>query len=156
MLLSCQQTVVPLGADQYLQPQFWRSFSQSKGCQEVSLYAWNSEETLGLEVTALNTPSFEGTRDIVYDLAKRDAVVLVETGSQIPENFCVKQIKQIPVAQVYEGVSGMIRMHLVVKGDIRQASATFENVIVIEPKSKKQIVINNLKLGPLDLLPRDD
>lgn len=155
-LLSCAQTVEPLDEQKHLQPEFWRSFSNSKGCEKLSLYAWNAEGTVGLEMTALNISTF-GNEEVVLDLEKKDALVLVETGSRIPENFCVQKIKQIPVAQVYEGVSGAIRLNMILgkNGKPLKVSATLENVVVVEPKTKKQITITGLNLGMLDLLERE-
>lgn len=154
-MFSCQSTIEPLDEQKLLQPEFWRSFSDSKGCEQLSLYAWNDDGTVGLEVTGLNV-SNSGSGEVLLDIAKKDALVLVETGSNIPKNFCVNEIQQIPVAYVYEGVSGVIRMNMVsgANGRPQKASARLDNVVVMEPKTKKQITIDGLNLGMLDLLER--
>lgn len=139
----------------HLQPEFWRSFSDSKGCDTLSLYAWNASGTVGLEVTALNIPT-SASEEFLLEVAKRDVVILVETGANIPKNFCVNEIQQIPVAYVYEGVSGAVRMSIRFgeDGKPQKASARLEDVVVVEPKTQKQITIQGLNLGMLDLWPR--
>jgi len=154
-LFSCQSRIQPLDEKKHLQPEFWRSFSDSKGCEKLSLYAWNASGTVGLEVTALNIP-VSASEEFLLDVAARDVVILVETGADIPKNFCVHEIQQIPVAYVYEGISGFVRMNIRYgeAGKPQKASVQLEDVVVVEPKTKKQITINGLNLGMLDLWKR--
>ena len=71
-------------------------------------YAWNAEGTIGLVVSVHTTEPADLSDDAAKTLSieHRDAFVMVEVGEQIPTNFCVSTISQIPVHTVLESMDG--------------------------------------------------
>lgn len=97
-------------------------WTNQKSCQVTSndpdvpggwmFYAWNSDATIGM-VVSVHTVQPKNISDgsiVSLDLVSRDAFVMIEIGEEIPTNFCVTSIQQIPVSTVLESMSGQIQL----------------------------------------------
>jgi hypothetical protein len=97
-------------------------WTNRKSCQVTStdpdvpggwmFYAWNTEATIGMVVsvhTVQPANVSEGANQSL-DVAARDAFVMIEIGEEIPTNFCVASIQQIPVSTVLESMSGQVEL----------------------------------------------
>ena len=153
--LACQAEFTALDQEQYLQPEFWKSLSHSKACRDLSFYAWNEEGTIGLEVTVPPVVFPKRSGEQRLDVREKDVVVLSETGKRIPVNFCVHQIKEIPVAHVYESISGFVTVDFELQNQkLVSASAKLENIVLQEERSGKQLRIERLEFSRLAIEER--
>ena len=73
-------------------------------------YAWNADGTIGMVISVhtVQPANISEGSDRSLDLAVRDAFVMIEIGEEIPTNFCVTSIQQIPVSTVLESTAGQI------------------------------------------------
>lgn len=150
LLLSCSKANYPPVLDGELQPNFWQHFEQSLGCWPDHLYAWNIEGTVGLDVFIAHPFSqIDEPEMFTIDLSKPGNIVMVETGRQIPDNFCVTDIQTIPVSRVYESKSGMIEVQ--VDLEEQKLGARLKQVELYHPETKHKITIPNLRF-PLQSL----
>ena len=99
------------------------TFTQFKGCYipETSegdaqkgrfLYAWNETDTVGLVLSIHHPPTQDLSLGKVNTLSliERDVFIMIEIGERVTTNFCVPNIKQIPIVTVLESQTGSVQI----------------------------------------------
>ena len=153
LLLSCSKATFPAEKDGVLQPNFWMHFDNSLGCWPDHLYAWNKEGTVGIDVFIANAFARpDDPSSIKIDLSKPGNIVMVETGKQIPDNFCVEQISIIPVARVYESTSGILDVSIDHKGN--RLGVTLQDVTIKHKETNHVVNIPSVTFPLQDLYPK--
>ena len=105
------------------------AFTQFKGCHIADsvegdapkgqfLYAWNEASTVGLVLSIHHPPLTKipmGTQHTL-SVTERDAFIMIEIGEDVDANFCVPDIKQIPISTVLESQTGRFQITMTEKG----------------------------------------
>ncbi len=142
--LACSEAENPPVINGVLQDDFWNSFHTSLGCWPDHLYAWNKEGTVGIDVfIALPFSQHGDVEKFTVDLSQPGNSIMVETGEQIPRNFCVKEIQTIPVMRVYESISGHLSVQL--DQQTQQLGVHIEKARLQDSESQHEVNIINLK-----------
>ena len=151
--MSCRsQPVVPIDSAGLLQPQFWTAFQGSLGCSGIHLTTWNPEGTVGMDIHIPVTPTDTSTQT-VFNLDTKDAIVMVETGQEIPLNFCVDEIVEIPVQQVYHSQKGTITLSFAHKDNLNQATVNLSDVELKSEFSNHIITMPEIQLPDVSIGP---
>jgi hypothetical protein len=144
LLLSCSKPNFPPIVEGELQPQFWKHFQFAMGCDPDHLYAWNKEDTVGIDVfIASPFTNPDKPEKMTIDLAEPGNQITVETGQQIASNFCVEKINVIPVNRVYESTSGILSVEIDHKN--RQLGLLIENAVIKHPPSEHSVTIDSVR-----------
>ena len=154
-LQACHRTPSPDVIQGELQPLFWRNFTHSMGCAPDHLYAWNDDDTIGIDVFLFNPFLIPNDQsEYTVDLSQPGNRVLVETGNSISTNFCVTDIQIIPVRRVYEATDGRIQVSVDhAKG---QLGATLYEVTLHHPLTNHQITISEVQFPVQPLYVRKE
>lgn len=85
-------------------------WTQHMHCENLAFYLWNDTDTQGMEIRILskNASEFQEGQRYTFDIAGKEAYVLLEQGQHISHNFCVHHMETIPVSTVYEAHKGQV------------------------------------------------
>lgn len=151
--MSCRsQPVVPIDSAGLLQPQFWTAFQGSLGCSGIHLTTWNSAGTVGMDIHIPVTPT-DLSSPTTFNLGTRDAIVMVETGQEIPLNFCVDETVEIPVQQVYHSQKGVINLSLEQKDNQSYATVKLSGVELKSEYANHSITMPEIQLPDVSIGP---
>jgi hypothetical protein len=120
------------------------------GCWPDHLYAWNEQESVGIDVFIANAFALpQAPSNLTINLEDPGNLVMVETGKQIPDNFCVEKISIIPVARVYESTSGVLEVEI--DHINKRLGVELNEVTLKDPTSKHELTIPKLTFPIQDL-----
>ena len=76
------------------------------------LYASNETDTVGLVLSIHHPPTQELSLEKINTLSliERDVFIMIEIGERVSTNFCVPNIKQIPIVTVLESQTGSVQI----------------------------------------------
>ena len=119
-------------------------------CDPLSFFAWNDAGTIGLELSYPPITLSQRRATLRTNIAKSDVHVVIETGNNIPTNFCASETQIIPVQSVYEAQDGVVisTMKYNDSGQLTGAEAELNGVVFIEPVSGHKIQIPSLLFKP--------
>ena len=148
LFVACRSTPVnPVDSSGLLQPEFWTVFQGSLGCTNsgIHLTTWNPEGTVGMDIHIPMLPSDSSTTR-TFRLDRKDAIVMVETGQEIPLNFCVDEIVEIPVQQVYHSHSGTVTLSMNHNNNQKFATVKLSGVKLKSESKNHQIELPDIQL----------
>ena len=135
----------PINSAGVLQAEFWRSFQGSLGCTGIHLTTWNSTGTVGMDIQIPGIPS-DRPMSQRLSIEARDAMVMVETGQEIPLNFCVDAIVEIPVQHVYHATEGTVHIEISPVDNAYYATAKLSGVLLESERGDHKIALPSLQL----------
>lgn len=149
-LFACQSPSPPLDPNGMLQPMFWTHFQGAIGCTGIHLSTWSPDGTVGMDIAIPGIPT-DREVNAVFHIADRSAMVMVETGREIPVNFCVDEIAEIPVQQVYHSTTGTVELQIQQDGDEYYATAKLMDVTLQNERVDHAITLSTIQLPNVQL-----
>jgi hypothetical protein len=136
------------------------AFSNFKGCHIPEslqgdaakgqfLYAWNETSTIGL-VLSFHQLSLENIpigKTKTLSVVERDAFIMIEIGERVDANFCVPDIKQIPISTVLESQTGTVHLKRTEAG----VEASIGKILFRDQYTKQEISFEGLTI-PVQIL----
>ena len=123
-------------------------FTQFKGCHipDTSdgdapkgrfLYASNETDTVGLVLSIHHPPTHELSlgKITTLSLIERDVFIMIEIGERISTNFCVPDIKQIPIVTVLESHTGSVQIKRTQMG----IEASIGPIVFLDQYTKREV-----------------
>ena len=131
------------------------AFSNFKGCHIPEslqgdapkgqfLYAWNETSTIGL-VLSIHQLSLENIpigKIKTLSVVERDAFIMIEIGERVDANFCVPDIKQIPISTVLESQTGTVHLKRTEAG----VEASIGKILFRDQYTKQEIAFEGLTI----------
>ena len=128
-------------------------FSSFKGCyipeslqgdapKGQFFYAWDEASTVGL-VLSIHQSSLENIpvgKTKKLSISERDAFIMIEIGERVDTNFCVQDIKQIPISTVLESQTGTVHL----KGSKGGVEARIGTILFRDQYTNQQITFEGL------------
>lgn len=101
----------------------------------------------------ISIPGLPDDREIkaTFNIERQQALIMVETGREIPVNFCVDKIAEIPVQKVYHSLSGTVDLEIIKDHDGYYASAQLSDIMLQSEMDRHEIKLSTIVLPNIRL-----
>jgi hypothetical protein len=153
--LSCHADLPdPINTHGELSDQFWKHFRGGMGCEGVHLTTWSPDGRVGMDVSIPWASIQQPIAEQSFSINKREAQVMIETGRDIPVNFCVDKIALIPVQKVYHSVSGTIDLQVSISDEAPLASVVLRDITLKVEGGSHEITMPTIHLNDILISPK--